>query len=157
MTLASAIPETPWLNEPDRELWKDTVTGLDCLIRRGPSGALCGYVAVGPAHPLYGQGYWGYDYADEWDPNHPINQITVHGGLTYAAPCDGDKEQGICHVPGPGEPDEAWWFGFDCAHGGDICPAHIQHVPAFRDDVYRDFEYVRGEVTSLAKQLAEVA
>lgn len=33
-----------WKDEPDKIQWQDEATGFPCLIVRGPSGALCGYV-----------------------------------------------------------------------------------------------------------------
>lgn len=69
----SSWPRGPWDDEPDKKQWRDPASGLPCLIVRGPSGSLCGYVAVGPDHPAYGKGY------DDVD-------VTVHGGLTFAAP-----------------------------------------------------------------------
>ena len=128
-------PPGPWDGEPDRIEWRHE--GLPCLILRGQFGALCGYVAVPPSHPCHGLGY------DEV-PAH------AHGGLTYSDACAGR----ICHVPREGEPDDAWWLGFDCAHAGDV-------VPAFRiflgDQEYRDVAYVRAEVESLAEQLTAAA
>lgn len=47
----------PWLFEPDLVFWRDKLTRLPCLIRRGPVGALCGYVGVGRRHPMYGLKY----------------------------------------------------------------------------------------------------
>lgn len=139
-------PDGPWMTEPDRVQWK-TKAGLPGLIVRTESGHLCGYVAVPPGHPLHGKGYnEAYDLADN---------ISVHGGLTYAAACAG----AICHVPEPGEPDDVWWFGFDCAHLGDWRP--VDMAPYLKDlrrmpghDVYRDVPYVTSEVESLAEQLA---
>jgi hypothetical protein len=61
----------------------------------------------------------------------------------------------ICHLPAPGEPDNVWWFGFDCAHSGDHSPAY-DRGPRYRG-IYRTLEYVRGQCRSLAKQLADVA
>jgi len=69
--------EGPWNNEPDRDVWVDPITDLDCLINRGPSGAWCGYVGVGPDHPLHGVQY------DDVD-------VDVHGGLTYSVACQGE-------------------------------------------------------------------
>src|SRR5262249_8204209 len=100
-----------WDNEPDKMQWPDDISGLPCLIVRGPLGALCGYVGVSDIHPLYGKG---------------CNiDVQVHGGLTFVGGCDysADESTHICHVPGPGEPDNVWWFGFDCAHSGDFTPA----------------------------------
>jgi hypothetical protein len=66
------------------------------------------------------------------------------------------------------EVDETWWFGFDCAHSGDLSPKlealKIVHnlsprraSPIFGADVYRNLDYVRGECTSLARQLKALA
>jgi len=150
----------PWQTEPDRVDWQHA--GLPCLALRGPdhAGHWCGYVAVPPGHPLHGK---DYDAPD----------VSVHGGLTYADRC----RDHICHVPQPGEPDDVWWFGFDCAHGGDFIPAmhartrglgypfddraydHATAVAAdtWMVDVYRTIDYVQDETNRLAEQLACVA
>lgn len=101
-----------------------------------------------------------------------ITEIEVHGGLNYAAACSGH----ICHIPAEGEPDNVWWFGFDCAHASDLCPQMEMHRKAFKHlmpemppeleaameksgmrDVYRDAAYVAAECASLAKQLKAMA
>lgn len=136
--------ETPWKNEPDRLEWTDSETGLSCLIVRGPVGALCGYVAVPPSHSLHGTDY-NTTQAD-W--------IEVHGGLTYSGACHGP----ICHTPAAGEPDNVWWFGFDCAHSGDYIPGYERHfeaLPFLRDGIYRDLAYVQAECRRLALQLKQ--
>lgn len=142
-----------WDDEPDKMQWPDPETGLPCLIVRGPSGALCGYVGVPDTHPWHGKDYSELpDYGPE-----------VHGGLTFASACQhtDDETQHICHVPGPGEPDNVWWFGFDCAHSGDVMPKYLKEYggPFGRTDweQYRNIGYVRGQVTHLAQQLAAVA
>lgn len=131
----------PWDNEPDKAQWPDPTTSLPCLIVRGPSGALCGYVGVDESHPLYKVDYDNVD-------------VEVHGGLTFASLCadTDDESKHICHVPGPGEPDHVWWLGFDCAHAWDLRPGYERRW-RMGDEVYRDFEYVKAEVTSLASQL----
>lgn len=132
----------PWNAEPDKAQWIDEATGLDCLIVRGPLGALCGYVGLPPNHPWHGTD------ADHVD-------AAVHGGLNYAAPCQEHAgERAICHVPEPGRPADVWWLGFDCAHAGDLNPIT---GPITGDEVYRDFAYVQAEVARLAAQLAHVA
>lgn len=147
----SAWRPGPWDDEPDKVSWTDPATGRPCLIHRGPSGALCGYVAVDPGHPLHGA---GYDDADG-------TGVEVHGGLTYADRCqDTDSEaSGICHVPEPGAPEDVWWFGFDCAHAGDLAPRYADEDLQFsgRPDVYRTVDYVVGEVERLARHLAGAA
>jgi hypothetical protein len=156
--------EGPWNNEEDHAVWVDPTTGLDCMINRGPSGALCGYVGVPPSHPWHGRDYNDVD----------VIHVDVHGGLTYAAACDEDND--ICHIPEDGREAEIWWFGFDCAHFGDVTPRmdadmrkmnerlKAESKPALRRRAvvwrvaraYKDWAYVMGECTDLAKQLAEV-
>lgn len=134
----------PWDSEPDRIQWK-TAAGLPGLIVRNYHGALCGYAAVPPDHPLHG--------ADYEKP-----EVRVHGGLTYSAPCA--EDDAICHVPEPGEPDDVWWFGFDCGHYRDLSPgmsavlrkAGLSPVPSM-GEVYRTVDYVTAEVELLARQL----
>jgi hypothetical protein len=143
----------PWDQEPDKLNWK-TEVGLDGMIVRNGMGALCGYVAVPNGHPLYGVGYSDGDY-----PDSPEGRFDVHGGLTYSARCAGH----ICHVPEPGEPDDVWWFGFDCNHSQDFAPSETNYRSALRyadfagyGGAYRDIAYVRAEVESLARQIAGV-
>lgn len=139
----------PWEKEDDRYEWT-TAAGYPGLMTRGPLGNWCGYAAVPNGHPLWGAAY------DAWC------NIEVHGGLTYSGPCRGH----ICHTAKPGDPDNVWWFGFDCAHAFDFMPAmgplradrsFGPTVPTkFPDEVYRDYGYVREQVESLASQLQEL-
>jgi hypothetical protein len=138
----------PWKGEPDKLQWQDEVTGLPCLIVRGPSGALCGYVGLPPGHKLHGEGYDNVD-------------VNVHGGLTFASSCShGEQSHSICHVPSEGESDDVWWLGFDCAHCGDYTPVTAamlgrRYVPGGSEQ-YRDLAYVQEQVGELARQLWEV-
>lgn len=141
----------PWDGEPDKVSWKDQATGLPCLaVRAHGSGAWCGYAAVPPGHVLHGLAYHDIEFDDRC--------TGVHGGLTYSNACHG----GICHVPDPGDPDDVWWFGFDCAHGWDRQPAmeallgRLQMQPCMGGGrTYKDLAFVRREVTQLAAQLAD--
>lgn len=152
--------EGRWSDEPEKAYWIDEATGLDCLIVRGPSGALCGYAGVPPGHPWHGIDYQGCveascDNEERWNcPHRPDGQIEVHGGLTFADKC---AEGGglICHEPQPGRPADVWWFGFDCAHSGDLCPAYRREHALYES--YRGIEYVASEVRRLAAQLAAIA
>jgi hypothetical protein len=145
----SAWGKGPWDDEPDRVEWRvPEYPGLACLMVRGPMGGWCGYVGVQPGHPLHGKSYG----------DNGVDALQVHGGITYGDACAGH----ICHVPGPGESDEVWWLGFDCAHAGDTSPgldATIRSVGGapypWRDAVYRDVAYVKSEVAELARQLWE--
>ncbi len=133
-----------WENEPDREEFKHA--GFPCLLQRNPMGAWCGYVAVPPEHPHYGNHY------DDVEAD-------VHGGLTYADYCQGK----VCHKPNPGDPDNVYWFGFDCAHADDLVPQYDEVMrdlmpKAYKhDSTYRDIAFVRRETKSLAQQLARQA
>lgn len=137
----------PWQNEPDRIEWE--YLGFACLMTRTEMGNWCGYVAVPPGHPAFEKPY------DDVD-------VRVHGGLTYSDHCQAH----ICHVPKPGDPDNVWWLGFDCAHAWDLVPVmkpmmvKLGHPnPGFMDEraVYRDVPYVKKEVRNLARQLKALA
>lgn len=76
------------------------------------------------------------------------------------------EAEAICHVSEAGEPDEVWWFGFDCAHFGDLLPGMAAYMRGDmvsmteglqRDDVYRDLGYVEAQISGLAAQLADLA
>jgi hypothetical protein len=62
------------------------------------------------------------------------------------------KREGWRPGPWDGEPDDVWWFGFDCAHIGDVCPGMTRHYQSDHEK-YKDIRYVESEVASLAKQL----
>jgi hypothetical protein len=146
----------PWQHEPDEADWVDRATGLKCRISRGPCGALCGYVAVPKDHPLFGHSYNPPDdYLDlsedqKWwkihvnrDKRYCLEGISVHGGLTYG---------GSWHD----EPD-SHYFGFDCAHAWDITPKlTYAGKSAANGGVYQDWNYVKEQVESLAKQLKAI-
>ena len=148
-----------WQDEPDKIQWRDEETGLPCLVNRGPGGNWCGYVGVSRDHPFYEQ-----PYNDHYD-------VEVHGGLTYADHCaHGPEESSICHIPDPGEPDDVWWFGFDCGHSMDIAPEREARdrkryeqtgdplwlpLRGPWEEVYRTVDYAREQTTELARQLHE--
>lgn len=146
------VASGPWDNEPDKAVWIDPDTGLDCMIVRNRYGALCGYVGVPPGHPWHRKDY------DEVP-------VEAHGGLTYSNLCDGNEEGGICHTPEPGRPADVWWFGFDCSHLGDLPPLMIENLSKLDPELaarissrqtYRNFGYVQHQVTQLAAQAAAV-
>lgn len=170
----------PWQDEPDRLDWTDEATGLPCrIIRAEVTGALCGYVGVRDGHPWYGLPYnelviQPRDFAqrkfddrvgaidvlinsfrdDKDDGRISISMaLEVHGGCTFAEFWE--------------EPD-LWWFGFDTAHAGDLCPAMnalMRLISRERPDLglpmrelrdyetYRTLDYVRVECAGLARQL----
>lgn len=79
----------------------------------------------------------GYVGVPEGHPWHGLDygeiDAEVHGGLTFAGACDGDEADGICHKPDAVVPSVL---------GGGV---------------YRDLDYVRREVASLARQAAEAS
>ena len=136
----SEWPRGAWDDEPDKAQWIES--GLDCLIVRGPRGALCGYVGVPESHRHFGKDYEAVG-------------VEVHGGLTFADRCrpTGDESKGICHA-GEVANKTVWWLGFDCGHAWDIAPTSSW---TFDDEsTYKGFAYVKSQVASLAGQLAAI-
>jgi hypothetical protein len=137
-------PPGPWDGEPDKVVWVDPDTGLDCMINRNHHGVWCGYVGVPRTHPWHGSDY----NAVEAD---------AHGGLSFAGPCFEDAcedESGVCHTE-RAEVGPVWWFGFDCAHLHDRVPGIIGW-PEFPGEpsLYWTVDMVRDEVTRLAEEVA---
>lgn len=144
-------PQGPWTHEPDKIVWVDRATKLDCMVVRNHLGGLCGYVGLSRKHPWYGKDYDSVD-------------AEAHGGLTFAATCQEDGP--VCHVPRRGRPHDVWWLGFDCAHAGDLLPGmlatfdelRIERPGVLQDyETYKDLNYVVSEVEELARQCADVA
>lgn len=151
----------PWDAEPDKAAWWDAASGLACIIRRERNGALGGYVAVPPGHPLYGFGERavpaGFD-------------LEVHGGIKYAEECrtEEPEETSVCHVPGEaldsvdgtrhGASADLWWFGFRCDECYDHVPQSGFHGPRDSSEgrIYRDQGYVYQQTIQLAAQLAAI-
>lgn len=139
----------PWQEEPDQVQWVDDKTGLSCIARRSMRGGnWCGYVGVAEGHLAYGQ-----NYNDVYRVTEDDRYIDVHGGLTYSAFCEGEPGDGICHLPGAGEPDKVWWLGFDCAHLYDKKPGGDKKWEEPTAS-YRTLGYVKRQCESLAEQLA---
>jgi hypothetical protein len=137
-------PRGPWDDEPDRIEWHDPNTGLPCLMLRSWTlGHWCGYVGLPPGHPWHGR-----------DPE--LLSVAAHGGLTSVGPCHDDdrpKREQVCHEPQPGEPDDVWWLGFDCAHGYDDVP-NLWGREVLEWKTYRDVDYVIERCTRLAEATA---
>ncbi len=146
--------EGEFQNEPDKLEWVDEQTGYPCLVVRQPShGALCGYVGVTESHPWFGINLNQSLSGNGKNYDVPESIINVHGGLTYSDFCqENNKEHGVCHAA-ISEDDRVFWFGFDCVHWGDLSPAYGHFMPKSNGDIYRNIEYVKREVQSLAQQL----
>jgi hypothetical protein len=170
------VGDGPWSAEADKVSWIDPDSGLPCIMRRGVDGALCGYVGVGPDHPLAG-------VAKNALPHDP--QIVVHGGVSYAAACEerDPPQVSVCHVRAPRKarrtasnplealfderarealaklPEDVWWFGFACNHSYDLIPKNrlVRPLGLETGRVYRDERYVVRETNNLAAQLHAIA
>jgi Pyruvate/2-oxoacid:ferredoxin oxidoreductase delta subunit len=135
--------DRPWEHEPDHALFMSEA-GYICEIKRNPyHGSLLGYIYIPAAHPLSGM---TDDGINGW-PNRDEAAIPVHGGWTFCEPTKDYTK-----------------FGFDCAHAGDYCPEMAVRAKAYglasyqdTDDVYRDFNYVRGQLERAAKKFKELA
>lgn len=163
----------PWLDEPDRAEFE--AHGLKCVMIRHPRSLhWCGYVRVGEDHPWYGKDYSHtiYDPPAELierpidvDKVGVINVLCAGmGGNDPTKSCELslllDAHGGITFTndhPGGDETKDGWWFGFDCAHAGDLIPGHLRFGSARPHETYRDEAYVRAECESLAKQLVRVS
>jgi hypothetical protein len=88
-------------------------------------------------------------YGKHYDDTGIAYDIQVHGGLTYAS---------------MGK-DGLWWFGFDCAHAGDLVPRILMVLldkPRqdggewwYSGETYRTWDYVENEVRKLVRQLRD--
>jgi hypothetical protein len=140
--------EGAWDHEPDELYWR-TKAGLPGMIWRNMFGVLCGYVGVPNTFSSLG--------AADLD-----EALNVHGGITFTGP-----------RPSPGTHCaknwmrffSASWIGFDCHHVDDYAPAFASKIPITYElsDIpnlcisnYRDLEYAKKEVESLAIQLVQL-
>lgn len=105
--------------------------GYVCHARRSTEVATwCGYVYIPATHPM-----WGVHYDEA--------ALDVHGGLTYS-----ESE------------DDAWCFGFDCAHYNDLRPDSLHYykdmdIDPFAEATWKSIDFVINELDHLAKQLKE--
>lgn len=121
---------------PDALLTKGVHLGFEWEVTSNRGGFRCGYVRVPAGHPWHGKDY------DDVDAD-------VHGGLTFA------QHDTDC---GKGGEDNAWWFGFDCAHHMDApdpeLPGYDAEVASIlgKYGTIKSTFYVAAECRSLAEQ-----
>lgn len=154
-----------------------TESGLRAVVMLTEMGHRCGYVGIPKEHPLCGVEYNERTPAlkpnmtrstEKMGPiqllaaackehdelNTPEYVFEVHGGITFSG--NGRGEYPV--------PSELWWYGYDCAHAGDL-PEPDSHMGriyaemqfAERDGVIRTLDFCVAECESLASQLSEVA
>lgn len=85
-----------------------------------------------------------------------LKRLERQGGMAFEEWVEDQRPHRVCHIPPPGQPEEVWWFGFDCAHLGDHSPGVNGSFPSPADDEYRSLFYVERRVAELACQLAEI-
>lgn len=136
----SGWPPGPWMDEPDFLSWTHP-NGMACAIYRGSSGALCGYVRVASDHPAHGRGY--SEEIPELGGRSAGDIVDVHGGLTFSRSRLRHEDESV-----------GWWFGFDCAHLGDLSPARARE---YGEGWYRGIDFVKREVDGLATTLDGIA
>ena len=147
-----------------------TEDGYLALVTLTPMGHRCGYVVVNKNHPAYGKEYYTFTDSEPINPTEQaINNIEVHGGLTYA-----DKLKfKVEHVTEPKE--DTWVFGFDAAHCDDA-PDREATIEVYKDNkdivdnlkiiedieskypmstkgIIRTLDYMVQECNKLSKQL----
>lgn len=144
------MSKKPWDIEGDEKLFLSRRGGLQCVIlRHYELRHLCGYVGVKRTHP-----YAGLDLnADE------VGGLAVHGGVTWSKTKLPDAL--ALHLNDQFERSVGWWFGFACAHAGDMTPGLDSKIrdrlPRFLRGAYRTMDYVQNECERLAFQLDRVA
>jgi hypothetical protein len=121
------MSDQPWLNEKDEYFGE--IGGYSYYIRRGPVGALCGYIGVPKGHP-----WFEVDYS-------ALDSVDVHGGLTFSG-----KLTQVDQL--------LWWLGFDCAHSYDVWPVSYR-LTAFPGATYKTVDFVVRQLSKLAEQAAE--
>ena len=153
-----------------------TTAGLRAVVLMTDMGHRCGYVGVSTDHPLFAVEY--NEQTPKLKPNmqrttekmSPIQVLCavgkseaelntpemvfeVHGGLTFSS-YGGGKYPVASNL---------WWFGYDCAHAGDLPEPDSRMGRMYadmhfaqHDGVVRTLDYCVAECESLASQLTEV-
>lgn len=129
------------IKRPDDVLAEGKHAGLEWVVTHNGIGYRCGYVRLPAGHPWHGQ------YEDI--------PAAVHGGITFA------DSNVPCSAPGP---DDAWWIGFDCSHGGDAPDPSLPSPDLFNREMELLYPGLRGqhvwtqeEVEAQCRSLAEQA
>jgi hypothetical protein len=126
--------------------YKFEAFGLPCLMIRNTRkgmGHWCGYVGVPKESELNGKDYYVSSKSELGISKleQAINDISIHGGFTFS---------------GKMKDDDTWYFGFDCAHLGDIDLYMFDFHEIVEEDTYKDKDFVISECQNLARQLKQI-
>jgi hypothetical protein len=142
----------PWSSEPDHVTWIHPVTSYPCMAKRNLFGAWCGYVGLDDRHPLFLSEVGCEEF----------KYIEVHGAISMAGYFN---EDALLFAP----PRKLWWVGFDAMQENDLCPYFETEVDRLDQQIerklikgkrneepilYRDLDFIIGEIDSLAMQLS---
>lgn len=168
----SSWPNGPWKgDEPDSVSWQ-AEWGPNAIqlamIRHNTLGHWCGYARVPDHHPLFGKSYNDRAKMPKAWLERPVDidkDIGVIGLVCASINSNEDMSEAtldlIFHCHGGLTYSDKSWFGFDCAHAGDMSPGlerfSYRQFEAPFNYVYRDFGYVRAQCERLAAQLSEYA
>jgi hypothetical protein len=137
-----------------------TKAGLEAKAVLVQIGNINGYVAVNENSAYFKLPHYNNDNKVS-DAQEIINNIKVHGGLTYSGNMNMADNSTL-----------KWCFGFDTAHWGDAFNKEmtIEHLCENQNDidlinkymsipmhdgVFRDLDYVENQCEKLAEQLKE--
>lgn len=137
------FPVGVWNKEPDFCQWQ--AYGSHCIVIRDMKlGSLRGFVACIETHKAYKKSF------DELSQFEWYRNLEVHGMATFVGKLP-PKYNWLNK--------DNWWIGFECNHGEDYLPlTKLDRTdPMFAginsQQTYKDFHFVRKQVSSLAKQL----
>ena len=128
-----------------------------CMAQRGPLQNWNGYVGVGQDSALFGLSYGELGERFGWD-------IPAHGGLTIAntiLPFKRNEKrphEQLRYVHNQkGWARKKWFFGFDCAHSGDLIPnKEMQRFTSLMSGEYRDQKFIIERIKALAAHLLKI-
>jgi len=123
------------ITEGDNKFKRGTYKGKKWSIRYHELGFLCGYVSIDKDSPLHNKNYY---YINPKGIEEDINDIKVHGGLTFAGKIE--------------ELNNEYSLGFDCAHSGD----KMLNDKFPSEGVYRDENFVLNEIKELIEQIISI-
>lgn len=122
----SSWPDGEWKTEPDLESWADKETGYSCIVKRSSATGALCGYVICKSD---------FNYDDS------LINIDVHGGITFN---DVDSKGNR-------------WIGFDCSHCYDFMPKlDLRSFFGYEGTYYRNFQYVKSEVESMARQIKEL-